>query len=365
MKKFLLFVFLVFPFNALTAQIISGVVYDKSTKLPVNFAAAYFDGTFVATYTDQEGFFRLNLSGMINMHLTISSLGYYSEVIKDPVPGKKYIIYLTPKLYSIKEVIVSGDASKRSRRMKLNIFREEFLGKSQNAGDCKIMNEEDLKLWYVHGTDTVKTYFGGLKAIERDTLKAFSSKPIVIKNRALGYTLTYFIDRFESVRYDDLALESDNSLLIRGNCIFSEDTLASRAQRSRFARKREKTFRGSRMELFRSIWDNSLAKSGYIIADTSRKQIPLKRLVSGPDSVPRSEEIRYLIYRGNLAVAYNSKYPTTWITVLYDSIPFDRNHELANNAIIWSGEMAQKRIGDLLPFEYKIAEPGIKSLPVK
>lgn len=47
---------------------------------------------------------------------------------------------------------------------------------------CKIINEEDITFNY----DS-----------DRDTLRAFARKPIVIHNHALGYIVTCYLDEFE------------------------------------------------------------------------------------------------------------------------------------------------------------------------
>ena len=71
------------------------------------------------------------------------------------------------------DVVINGKSLARERERNLNLFREAFLGTTANAEECEIINENDITFNY----DS-----------DRDTLKAFASKPIIINNMALGYT---------------------------------------------------------------------------------------------------------------------------------------------------------------------------------
>jgi hypothetical protein len=87
-------------------QVISGRILDKDTKKPIDFATAYFAGTFTGTNTDKDGNFELDISKNKSMPLTISALGYYSVNITDLLPGKKLMIYLAPKNYELNEIVI-------------------------------------------------------------------------------------------------------------------------------------------------------------------------------------------------------------------------------------------------------------------
>ena len=48
---------------------------------------------------------------------------------------------------------------------------------------------------------------------ENETLKAFSSKRILINNKALGYNITYYLDQFEYCK-------KNHSLMLLQNYVF-------------------------------------------------------------------------------------------------------------------------------------------------
>jgi CarboxypepD_reg-like domain len=103
MKKFIL-IFLFANFNIVAYnQVIKGTVLENKTNSPI-FAAIYFSGTFVGTLSDLNGNFELDISKNASMPLTISSIGYYSVTLTDFLTYKPLIIYMTPKVYEVKEV---------------------------------------------------------------------------------------------------------------------------------------------------------------------------------------------------------------------------------------------------------------------
>src|SRR5664280_2404130 len=101
----------------------------------------------------------------------------------------------------MKEVVIASKSLARRRKANMNLIKNIFLGTTENARKCKISNENDITFNYNSC---------------RDTLKAFASKPILINNKALGYKISYYLDKFEY--YKEL-----NSFSLIGNIVFNED----------------------------------------------------------------------------------------------------------------------------------------------
>ena len=182
-------------------QIVKGRIIDSQTRELVPFAAVYFAGTFMGTTSDQEGNFQMDVTSFASMPLTISAIGYYSYTLSDFSIGGPLVILLTPKVYEIGEVMISGKDAARRRKAKLKAFRNEFLGRSPNARRCEILNEEVISFSY-HSN--------------KDTLRAFAMEPIQIHNKALAYKVTYYLDQFEFNK-------RTNSLYFSGSILYSED----------------------------------------------------------------------------------------------------------------------------------------------
>jgi len=171
MKKYLLFTILLCLQVTGYSQTVTGTVFDKETRKPVSYAVIYFEGTSVAALTDSKGNFNLDVKKIASMPLTVSAMGYYSLSISDYSTGKPLILYLIPKLIELNEISVEAKSHPGLRKKNLKIFRTEFLGRTENSKHCEILNEGDLRF---------------VTSGDNDTLRAYSLKPLIIDNKALG-----------------------------------------------------------------------------------------------------------------------------------------------------------------------------------
>lgn len=303
-------------------QVIKGVVLDKYTKDKVSFATVYFSGTSMGTSSDQNGNFELDIAQYASKPLTISAIGYYSKTITDLSEGDQLIIKLIPKVYNINEAVVSSESLVRKRKANLRLFREEFLGTTDNAWDCKIVNRKDITFNYYE---------------DEDTLKAYALKPIIIKNRALGYNITYYLDVFEYYR-------NSKYVYFTGNFIFEED---SAANQELIEENRRYSYNGSRMHFFRALWANELSTNHFRIINSENKKVKYEDVVIHDDN-----NNKYLKYKGNLRVYYYSI--ESKLILSSKIVSFEQNGNFDPAGIHWEGDMAGMRIADWLPLEYSI-----------
>ena len=336
MRKFILLCLLINLHLITYTQVIKGTILDKQTKKPIEYASVYFSGTFAGTTSDQNGKFELDISKNPSMPLTISFVGYYSYVLTDFSAGKPLFIYLTPKINELNEVVISAESLARIRKEKLKLFKNEFLGLTTNAKNCEITNEDDIKFNY--GNDG-------------DTLKAFASKPILINNKALGYKITYYLDKFE---YD----KKSKTVIFVGNIIFTEDLTVDKTQKKVYEKKRINTFLGSRMHFFRSLWSNELQSNKFIVKNSNGQVLSYKNIVN-KDSSNKA----FLNFTENLIIDYYSNLSA--INFLKNEVFFDKNGYFDPTGINWIGEMAKQRVADLLPYEYTYGEESpVLGIPV-
>ena len=336
-------------------QIVKGTVRDQNTGNPIEFAAVYFNGTFIGTNTDKNGNFELDRSGNSTLPLTISALGYYSIDLTDLSRTNPFVIYMQQKSFDLAEVVIDAGKkqNKREREKNLNLFRRQFLGETPNARLCRILNEDDIHLVKVD-----------------DTLKAFSSKPVLLENQALGYKITFFMDKFEYIPAELL-------MIVKGNIFFNEDLNSKESKEKRFVRNRNKTYSGSRMQFFRALWDNKLDSAGFTIKDSLNRKLTSGDLLFHPDS--SAGNTKCLKGTKELFVSYKSESTTKMplnafltkpgsyvdyeegsrIDMLKDSVNFDRNGA-SIEGIRWYGRMSKQRIADTLPYEYAASEPVIR-----
>jgi hypothetical protein len=319
MKRLLLAFILISLYSSAYNQIVSGTIMDRKTKEKIIFAAVYFNDTFVGTHSDKDGNFELNVSDYVSRPLTISALGYYSVTLTDLTIGKPLIIYMTPKVFELKEVVVSAKAKEKN----LKVFIDNFLGTSRNATRCEILNKQDINI-----------------TIENDTLKAFASKPIQIINRGLGYKATYYLDKF-------WFYEKRKAFLISGNMVFNEDLINDQTKKEYYTINREQTYQGSRMHFFRALWNNDLESEGFSLKNIGDEEIKYSQIVVQPDSLKK-----YLRYKGMLGITDHLRLTTSWVTFLKEYVFFDKRGYFEPFALSWDGAMSKQRIGDILPYEY-------------
>ena len=327
MKKIILFLVLVNFFQIGYTQIISGTVRDFSDNSIINFASIYISGTYIGTNSDQNGNFELDLSNHGSLPLTISALGYNSETIKEFSDDKPMIVYLTPKMFELNEVVVAAKSLSKEKKADMKLFRNEFLGITDNAHKCVIVNENDV----IFNTDSSK-----------DTLKVLTSKPLIINNNGLGYRITYYLDKFEYYK-------KSKSFLYKGSTVFNEDMTDKLLEKKYFEKKRKNAYLGSRSHFFSSLWTNELKSNGFVVKNSADEILRYEDIVT-----VRSGFKKYLSYKGRLSICYLSKNPNSYIEV--DQVPvfFDRTGYYDGSGVRIIGEMAKQRVGDLLPYDYRL-----------
>ena len=323
MRKYILLFLCLNCFANGYSQLVKGIVLDEKTKTAIPFASVYFNGTFAGTVSNVKGYFELNRSEHISMPLVISAIGYYSFILNDFSFSRPVEIYLKPKEYEFKEAVIKSKSLSGLRKKDMRLFKKEFLGFSHNALYCKIMNEKDITFNYY---------------ADKDTLKAFASNPILIVNNALGYKVTYYLDRFEYYR-------KNGGILLSGNIVFKENKENGDPQ-NEYTRKRKDTYMGSRMHFIRSISLNDSIIEGFTISTTDKK-LNLKDIV-----VVDHKENRYLSYPEGFFI--HSVAGISFVKVLKNYVFFDKNGYFDGSGLDWSGYMGDQRVADWLPYEYKV-----------
>jgi len=324
MQKCIILFLFISSFTSGFSQIVKGIVLDKRTKAPIPFASVYYNGTFAGTKADVKGYFELNRSEHASMPLIISAIGYYSFMLTDFSSTVPIKVYLKPKEYEIKETVIKSTSLTEARKRNMKLFKKEFLGSSNNAVKCNILNEKDITFNYYQ---------------DKDTLKAFTSKPLLIENKSLGYKITYYLDKFEYYR-------KNGGILLSGNIVFKKDE-ATGDDQPKYAEKRKVTYLGSRMHFFRSLSLNDSIVQGFTMMDSISGKLFLNDIV-----VADRKGNRYLSYPKRLYV--NSNAGISYVTFLKKYVFFDKNGYVDGSGLNWSGYMGDQRVADWLPYEYKM-----------
>jgi hypothetical protein len=311
------------------AQVIRGLVVDSQTGDAVGFASVYFSGTTVGTVAGENGEFELDISSHPRLPLTVSAVGYTSITLEKYSPDKPLKIYLSPRVYDIPTLEISGASLERERRDNLGIFRDQFLGRGIYSKGCEILNEEDITFNY--GSDSA-------------TLRAIALKPLKVHNKALGYIIIFHLENFEFCR------ETGNALYT-GKFIFTDHT--SRISRGVMERRRNNAYPGSAMHFFRSLWANELKAEGYRVQDDLGNNLGYE------DIVRTGEGQKYLEYIGDLFIYYTGSGPggnfrlvRSPVRLLKSRVFFDESGYFDPVAIMLTGEMGKHRVSDMLPLDF-------------
>jgi hypothetical protein len=326
-------------FSSAYCQTFKGTVYDRATDSTLSFAVIYINGTSIGTYADNHGKFELDISGHSSGPITISMVGYYSVTLPEHIRNEMHKIYLSKKINELDEVVIQG--KKGNRATYLKIFKRQFLGETVNASKCEILNEKDLRFYNIYDT----------------TLSAYSSTPLIIRNKALGYTITYYLDKFLYNCQADKTHIFNETCLILGNYLFKDDLIAlGDSEKRAVERRRRSGYLGSRMHFFRLLYSGNLHHKGRSVTSLSESvNTPAVFLIytntnSNSFIIKKDSLSGYLKYKGGFSVKY--KGIDSKIIVKKDSVYFEKYGFYDPFGVDFSGDMSDRRIGDLLPFEY-------------
>lgn len=324
MKKPILFLIFTLITSLTYGQVIRGHVVDRETNVPIDYASVYMNGTFLGTTTDQNGAFELDVTKYPGRTLYISAIGYTTASLSTLNVSESHQVRLTKVLYEISEVSIESKSLAKERLKCMKIFKKEFLGSSNNAKECFILNEDIIKFNY-HSN--------------QDTLRATAHEPLIILNNSLGYKVTYYLDKFE---YD----RGQRTTTFIGNISFNQDLVSNQDNRKEFEQRRKKTYIGSSKHFFTSLWANNHTAEGFYvnrvgIADALRQE----QFV-----MEDSQGKKYMIFNEDLEIAYD--YHQSTVHFLKSKAFFDMDGFFDPQTIMWYGYMSHSRVADWLPYEY-------------
>ena len=250
MKYFFLF----FCFSTLGfSQTLSATLIDFK-KEPIKGVKVFYDKSTIFTTTDDNGIFEIPLISLTpNPKLVFYHPDYEIFEVTD-TDKLKSEYFLKQKKDEI-ETLNTFSTFFPAEEM-YQVFRENFLGKTKNTKETKILNKEILQLRY----DTINYKF-----------IAKASQPLQIQNNALGYHIEYYLENFE-IEYSAFAL--DNTLL---DYKFYNGYILFRDIDSTKTKQREKAYEGTVNHFFRKIIKEDYKKIKSQVF-TDKKRIRLKKL---------------------------------------------------------------------------------------
>ena len=290
--KTLIFITTLLPLSCLAQYTITGRVLNSDNQKQVVNASVFLSKTVVGNKTTDEGHFTLYNAKPGKYQLTVSIVGFetFSEGLT--VDNGDIIlpdIFISPKIIRLNEVKIKP-VNDANRDRYYDLFKDQFLGTSELALNCKILNPEILDFDYNETTTT---------------LTASSPDFLEIENDALGYKIKYLLIDFRMENkdvnslkvnykinlsdYNPIGLTYANSIKVHyeGSSLF-EEMKGTPSQQRRWQRLRQEAYEGSSMHFLRSALKDRIAAEGFRALLLARHANPER-----PDSGLIEEKIKF------------------------------------------------------------------------
>lgn len=349
MKTYALLFFLVLSHFNTIAQgdfTLSGTILDENSE-PLEAATVFIDGSKKLSKTDAKG--KYSFAGLASggYQLVVNMVGYGSSK-QDILIQDKSVVFnlkLIAKAQNLREVVIVGDGQRHNY---LTTFKKFFLGESENAKKCKILNLDVLNF-----------------SSEKQILRASTNDFLLIDNPVLGYRVKYLLRDFQYNSY----LETTQ---YHGECIF-EELEGSNTQKQVWHHNRREAYFGSLMHYLRSIYKGDIKSEGFLTYKVTNTRLPAEINVNPvlPKRITQKidDNLIELKYKGRLYIIYNKElaarnysfdkkdkiimqFKDTGSVFGTDGQIDSKGNYFNYKALLIQGYWGRKRIGDQLPYEY-------------
>jgi hypothetical protein len=342
--KRIIVVVIILSCHRMSAQSLTGTVCDKVTKQPIPDVYVYLDGTSINDITTDSGRFELAVKKTLNTKLVLHHVSYHTVIIENPFGNIPAKLYMEERLNVLRDVTVQAD--RFTRAQKLNVFREQFLGMTKAGKSCKIMNEDDIRIWFNP---------------QEKTLSASSDQPIIVVNEYLGYKVLFTLVEFRAT-YTHVSLNRDN---IRQSYFAVTTSYTDlNPNDKRIKKRRDEVYEKSSAYFFRNFANNTLEKAGFKIYKdgfpidhrlyfNAKDTLSLRLIRLIPDAGLKESGINF--DRSLLAtISVLRRRKQSDINLFTDSLLVDQYGNIDKiDKVMFSGEMGQNQAGGMLPIEYE------------
>jgi hypothetical protein len=207
-------------------------------------ASVYLNNTTIGTITNNKGEFQLKINEG-NYDLVISFLGYKTKQasINTNTSVDFLNFRMNPETNILDEVVLRKTKYDADWKYNLSRFKEAFLGRTQLAEQCEILNPKSIHFDY----DS-----------KANKLTAFAKEPLQIKHKSLGYLITYDLVDFQ--------LEN-KQLFFSGYARYHN---LRKSIRNKWKQNRLIAFNGSKMHFLRSLLSQKVKEEGFVVNQFKR-----------------------------------------------------------------------------------------------
>ncbi|MCE7054588.1 carboxypeptidase-like regulatory domain-containing protein [Algoriphagus sp. AGSA1] len=353
------FFLLLCTFTSYAQHVFRGTVADYETGEVIPYATVFLANTTFGVSADEEGRFSLAIPEG-NYEVIVRMLGYegltYNLRTSEIQPqGYKLMLIAADEELDILDVKESRDPAWYRN---LDEFKRNFLGTSETAQSCKLLDETVLRL-------DDQSEAGVLKVSAIDLLK--------INNPKLGYRIDYLLKEFKFQA-------REGYVFYAGYPFFIDDSTLSKSKRKKVEKRRDIAYRGSLQHLIRSLYEGVTEREGFVLRKIYRIPDPSKpgKYMDQLDTTPISPDVLvkknlegevFLSFQDHLHITYThereslaylgSNYrgkPGNQVSIMHleiDSLKIYPNGSYDDPfGLLMEGYMAWERVGDLLPIDY-------------
>ncbi|MCG1037569.1 carboxypeptidase-like regulatory domain-containing protein [Polaribacter sargassicola] len=244
MKNRFLLLVLFISYSIFSQKTIEGTVYENNT--PIENVAIYLNNTMLGTTTNANGKFSLSVEEG-KYELIVSYLGF--KKINYSLNTSSYLQPLIFKLQEdeniLDEIIIKKTVYNDEWKYNLAAFKRDFIGITELAKDCELLNPEVLHFNY---------------NAKENILTALARKPLRLKHKGLGYLITYELENFE---------RNKNYVSYLGYSRY-EQLKGGKRKQKHWNENREKAYNGSTIHFFKSLLNNTFTEEGFIVNQFKR-----------------------------------------------------------------------------------------------
>lgn len=245
LKTCLLFLPLVIGSLHLNAQQIKGRIIDAKNGQPIAGAHVFINNTLSTTLSLNDGSFSLPLAGIGT--IIVACKGYHTFKEKTNSSINHTLEIQLQKKETEKVSVYVGPPSTLS--LWQSQFKLNFLGRTQAAYQCSILNMQDVYFFKNH-TDS-------------NLIEARSEAPLIIFNKWLGYKITFFLERYWYQKNT------------RAASYFGYVYFESIKENKKILKNRRNSYYGSAHHFYRTLVEGTLSKKEFSIkhiqTDSSNK----------------------------------------------------------------------------------------------
>jgi 6-pyruvoyl-tetrahydropterin synthase len=246
MKAVLLLLVAIGCYPSTFSQSLHGIILNAKTKAPIPGCSVYLNNTSRGDVSNAKGEFTINRVPSGKYELIASSIGYDTYILSlssEQVSGP-LTIELGTKSVDLEAVIVEP-YEKHGWQKWGKLFLDNFIGTGGHSNECAIKNQNAIRFHY---------------SKKNERLSVTATEPLVIENKALGYSISYDLKQF--------SIDFSTNIVVTLGLTFFREVPASEKRMKKFIEQRDHSYLGSVAHFMRSMQENRLTENGFTVIKT-------------------------------------------------------------------------------------------------